>query len=982
MLHQYTEELLDGEQAFLPDISNAELNQDIAKLMTENVYKILRINLKTRLHDDILVRFSKDKEKESYSEYIDDWLKGFAKDSFVYEEDLGDFNRQTDLEFLREYFRTHDERLVIRYRRRQNDDYHWVKMILTKSITYTEEEPTIMLCIRDIEREVSEGVIENHALVDCFNISITEPDEERCIDLILEILINHYDADMAEVYQIKKGDVRNILFTYGKKQKTNEGEAWDEHFGFVKNYGLQLSGIKQRSRSSLLYHAVGLLIYNIVTTRENKRHKKRINDQFRVIQSLSTTFFTVYRVDVKTRMANVVSAPDYVLNLLGRVDNVEAIFEKEEKHLVIERDRAILHAFNDLDKWVDRLRDKDTISIEFEGPNKGWSRANLIVSRRDKDGNVIELLYAVQEINDQKRREQDYTQALSEALEEAKNASNAKSIFLSNMSHDIRTPLNAIIGYTNLAAAHIDEKERVQKYLHNITVANNHLLSLINSVLDMSRIESGRMQISPLKTDLKELLGELRHILMSDITGKGLQYSLDVSELTDSFVYCDSLRLNQILINLLGNAIKFTNPGGKVTLAVKSVSNNVLGYSRDDNRTTVEFVVSDTGIGIGEDFLEKLFEPFEREQNTTISGIQGTGLGLSITKRLVDLMDGDISVHSIVGEGTTFTIQIPFKLVGNEASEEDTYTPDTSYEDDAKVETPVESEPATKSESAVSSESIDESESAVENEPADESESVDENEPTDETESAAGASTSDESKDEKEVQPAEETSVHKPSSLEAGMDAIEEARKKALNMMLGLDRVPEKQVATEEKATDAQTESSKFKEDDKGTGVSLSGTETTTQESSDRLSGATTSEPIADNAGDELNGLSVLLVEDNAVNVEIARAILDDIHIDHEEALNGQEAIDMLQDRGAGYYDVVLMDIQMPIMNGYEASRAIRAFDNKELANIPIIAMTANVYAEDRLAAIHAGMNAHVQKPIDIQVLKNTIKETVFGSKH
>ncbi len=394
---------------------------------------------------------------------------------------------------------------------------------------------------------------------------------------------------------------------------------------------------------------------------------------------------------------------------------------------------------------------------------------------------------------------------IEDALLRAESASKAKTKFLSNMSHDIRTPMNAIIGFTTLALTHIDNKERVQGYLRKIDVSSNHLLSLINDVLDMSRIESGKIHLEETEFRLTDVIQELKNMLMLEMQSKNLKFHIDMEDASDGHIICDKLRLNQILLNLLSNAMKFTAPGGSVNVRISKM------LEADNGEAMYEFRVKDTGIGMSEEFQKHIFEPFERERTSTVSGVQGTGLGMAITKNLVEMMGGTISVVSKKDVGTEFTVQLPMKKV-----------------------------------------------------------------------SAKQAAALDNRK--KENTPAD---------------------------------------------------------------------------------------------GMSMKGKRLLLVEDNDLNREIAREILSEAGLIVEEAEDGSIAIDRLLEKGPGYYSFVLMDVQMPIMDGYTATQEIRSFENKELANIPIIAMTANAFEEDKREAMEAGMNAHVAKPIDVKQLMDAMESVL-----
>jgi len=391
---------------------------------------------------------------------------------------------------------------------------------------------------------------------------------------------------------------------------------------------------------------------------------------------------------------------------------------------------------------------------------------------------------------------------IEDALLRAESASEAKTRFLSNMSHDIRTPMNAIIGFTTLAMKHIDNKERVLGYLGRIAASSNHLLSLINDVLDMSRIESGRMHLEETECNLRDVMHELENMLTAEIHSRKLEFYIDMEDVSDVQVICDRLRLNQILLNLLGNAVKFTKPGGRISVQIFEK------MGKDVDKAIFEFCVKDTGIGMSEEFQKSLFVPFERERNSTASGIQGTGLGMAITKNIVEMMGGTISVISEKDVGTEFIVRLPLKKV------------------------------------------------------------------------SAGQA---------------ETAFRR-----------------------GENNMP-----------------------------------------ADRT---------------DMKGKRILLVEDNDLNREIAREILSEAGLLVDEAEDGSIAIDKLLEKGPGYYSLVLMDVQMPVMDGYTATQEIRSLENKELADIPIIAMTANAFEEDKRKALEVGMNAHIAKPIEVDRLLDELE--------
>jgi CheY-like chemotaxis protein/nitrogen-specific signal transduction histidine kinase len=523
--------------------------------------------------------------------------------------------------------------------------------------------------------------------------------------------------------------------------------------------------------------------------------------------------------------------------------------------------------------------------------------------------------------------EMEQKRQIEDALQLAENASRAKTVFLSNMSHDIRTPMNAIIGFTSLAKTYIDNTDRVRDYLEKISDSSMHLLSLVNDVLDMSRIESGRLHLDPTPCSLSDLMHNLRNILLPDIRERQLTFLMETENITDENVICDRLRLNQVLLNLIGNAMKFTPAGGSVTVELRELQGET------ENVPIYEFTVQDTGIGMSKAFVEHVFEAFERERNSTVSGIQGTGLGMSITKSIVDMMNGTISVQSVQGEGSTFTVRIPMQRVICENTEN------------------------------CSSQALHGIRALIVGE-----------------DSAACRSIA---------------SMLVQLGMEADFCVPEEAVRN-IRMENGMHygaclldwRLPEqyeietiRKIRHETEAPILLLSAYDFgdTEEAKKAGVTEFVPRPLFLSDLQRLL-LNALYPEEENTPQpaivrRIHGQRILLVEDNDLNREIAVEILRGAGFLVEEAENGSVAVEMIQKGGAGYYQLVLMDIQMPIMDGYTAAKTIRALEDKELSAIPIVAMTANAFAEDKQKAIAAGMNAHIAKPISVDNLLDTLEE-------
>ena len=529
-------------------------------------------------------------------------------------------------------------------------------------------------------------------------------------------------------------------------------------------------------------------------------------------------------------------------------------------------------------------------------------------------------------------------QALSEAVRAAETANKAKSTFLSNMSHDIRTPMNAIIGFTTLAVSNIDDKKRVRDYLGKILSSSNHLLSLINDILDMSRIESGKIHLEETEVSLSDVLHDLKTIISGQIHAKQLELYMDAMDVTNEDVYCDKTRLNQVLLNLLSNAVKFTPAGGTVSVRLKQLPGTAKGSA------LYEIWVKDNGIGMSQEFVKKIFSPFERERTSTVSRTQGTGLGMAITKNIVDMMGGTIEVQTAQGKGTEFIVRLPFRIQPEQhciekiaeleglkalVVDDDFNTCDSVTKMLVRV--------GMRSEWTLSG---------------------------------------------------REAVLRARQSMELGdafhayiidwrlpdMNGIEVTRQiRSLGddtPIIILTAYDWSDIEAEAKAAGVTAFCAKplFMSDIRETLMTAIG-----------QSQAGAEDSILPEAGSDFRGRCILLVEDNELNSEIAVEILNEYGFLVDTAKNGAEAVEKVKNSTPGNYDLVLMDVQMPVMNGYEATKEIRALDNPALAGITILAMTANAFDEDRKKALECGMDGFLSKPIVIEELISTLHDTLLG---
>jgi len=534
-------------------------------------------------------------------------------------------------------------------------------------------------------------------------------------------------------------------------------------------------------------------------------------------------------------------------------------------------------------------------------------------------------------IAEQKKALEEQQVLLEKALVQTEAANKAKTVFLSNMSHDIRTPMNAIIGFTRLALNNLEKPSVVKNYLEKTVVSSTHLLSLINDILDMSRIESGKIVLEDVNCSLSEIMHDLNTIILGEANVKHQKLCMDSFNIRNENVVCDKLRLHQVLINLLSNAVKFTPVGGNIHVLVRQTATH-------DNVGSYEFHVKDDGIGMSPEFLKVLYEPFERERTSTLSKTQGTGLGMSITKKIVDMMGGTIDVTSAPGKGTEYVVRLDLKI-------QETSVDLTSLQKLQNARALVVESDYNACSSATQllrhlgmrAEWTMYGNEAV----LLMYESVKRGEPY--------------------------------SVIIVDCDMLDMG---AIDVVREIRRIP-----VEEKPVIIMTsyDWTEIEKEARTAGVTdFISKPLFLSEFRDTLARGIGVLPCIDKNDSEepldFTGKKILLVEDNELNQEIAQSLLEDMGLVVDCLDDGSLAVEKLKTVEPNAYDLILMDVQMPVMNGLEAAHCIRAMDSEYLKNVPIIAMTANAFDEDRKAAIDAGMNDHIAKPIDVAKLKKVLK--------
>lgn len=672
-------------------------------------------------------------------------------------------------------------------------------------------------------------------------------------------------------------------------------------------------------------------------TAQKIREKNREQHHMELVQALSIDYSLVCFYDLETGKGFPLRKEENTKQKFGDAFHEEMSYQKSMEqyiaHYVYEEDKEVLSQAVMPDKLITELSEKNICCVNYRTNGKRTEYFQLKIVRAGTWNKSRGIVLGFHSVDEEIRGEMEKKSLLEDALAQANRASKAKSVFLSNMSHDIRTPMNAIVGFTTLAITHIDYKEQVEEYLKKIKTSGEHLLSLINDVLDMSRIESGKMHLEEKPCSLPEVLHGLCNILQADVRAKQLELHMDTVDVLNEEIYCDKLRLNQVLLNLIGNSVKYTASGGVISMRVIEKMGAPEGYAN------YEFHIKDNGIGMSEEFVKHIFEPFEREENTTMSGIQGTGLGMAITKNIVDMMNGYIEVKSEQGVGTEFIVKFTFRLYSG--MREPLVIPELKncralvVDDDFNT---CDSVSYMLQQIGMRVEWTLSGKEAV-------------------------------LRTRQAVMRNDNFSVYMIDWLLPDMNGVEVTRRIRQEVgenvpIIVLTAYDWSNIEEEAKAAGVTTFCSKP--------LFLSGLRkclNSVMAAENKGELAASKESVCIKTG------RILLAEDNELNQEIAMAILEDSGFTVEVAGNGKIAVEKLEASEVGYYQLVLMDVQMPVMNGYEATKAIRSLKNQDLATIPIIAMTANAFEEDKQEAIRCGMNGHIAKPIDVDVLFETLRK-------
>ena len=735
------------------------------------------------------------------------------------------------------------------------------------------------------------------------------------------------------------GIVRNVYFHH-------MDNGWTGILTIPKNQILSGSDTFYYICALLIIVGVAVFVFQLVREYGNQKRnqalegeKSKMEAQARVYQnamdSTARACRAIYYIYLKDNICDTVY-PHYEEGTKRESFN-DKIAKSMHDGIIAEEHIVLVKEFLDVDNIRKKLSDKDHMELQFErkkqdGEGYEWCSIAITVAEKEA-GELSAITIAIRSIDDMIRREETQKEMLAQAVERAEAANHAKSDFLSRMSHDIRTPMNAILGMTSVAAMHIDEKERVLDALEKITISGKHLLGLINEVLDMSRIESGKVSLTEGSFNLSDTIESLLTVFRSQMDLKGLALNAGIVKLEHENVVGDEQHLQQIFMNIMGNAVKFTPSGGKISIHIEEKPSNIEGYG------CYEFIFEDTGIGMEPDYIQKIFEPFSRAADSRTGKIEGTGLGMSIAVNIARMMRGDIKVESELGKGSKFAVIVYLKLDDMTAADLAVYNGlHVLVVDDE--ETACESSCEMLRSLGMEAEYVFSGEEALERISAEDGKRFtvvildwkmpgkDGVEATRDIRKIAGDDISI------IIQSAYDWADIEAEALDAGVDAFigkplfKSRLVRVLREALGLDH--------EEKVS-----------------------------------------PLETYGQQDFTGKRVLLVEDNEINIEVAKELLSMVGIQVEMAVNGQLAVDAVTEKEPGYFDLIFMDIQMPVMNGYEAAKAIRASGREDLEKIPIVAMTADAFADDIRKAEEAGMNDHISKPVDIERLQEALRKWI-----
>ena len=799
------------------------------------------------------------------------------------------------------------------------------------AVTFSNDNILDLLSISAFDSKSDNYVINGEGRI-IFNGSSFRNTENRFYNVV-NYLENNSDLTNQKLLSLEKSWTEGSMITLSTKIESVPYYLVSvplEQSGWIL-VGMVDAGVVNKNINQLQNLTMGLgfsvsalllvILFSIVVTSYIKT-KKRQQDEIMFRDSL----FSDLSQNVNDVFVILEEKTDEVVYVTPNIDSVLGVKEEDVKKDIasidgINGDRLIAANLIELNK-----KDKISWTQEYLNNDIGETRYLEITAYHTEFGSLKRIVIVISDRSEERKLQN----ALSSSLEIAKNANAAKSNFLANMSHDIRTPMNAIVGYSTLLIKDADDKNKVIEIGKKITYSSQHLLSLINDVLDMSKIESGRTSLNSDKVDVSEVINNISEIVLVQTKSKKQSFEIKTKGNIPSYIYADKLRLTQILLNLLSNAVKYTEKNGTISLVVE-------GYGNNGQTSHLRFIVSDNGQGMSREFIEKIFEPFSRETNSMTNKIQGTGLGMSITKSIIDLMGGTIDIQSELGKGSVFTVDLIFSVPLDE--NDDNFFADHEI---TRVLVGDDEIDITENIQSILSDAGLECDAAIGG-----LESVD-----------------------KATRAYEDNNSYDVIILDwkmPDMDGVECVRR--IRKEIGKD-VPIFVLSS--------YDVSEIEDEAKKAGVDLFLPKPFFLSNFQRVldtyyqNKANTEEE--ENNSNDFSGVKILVAEDNEINAEIITELLDSIGIKCVIAEDGLEALKVFTEESPDEFDMIFMDIQMPIMDGYESAIRIRASNNTRAKSIPIIAMTANAFEDDVKASMASGMNAHISKPIDFERLKSIIK--------
>ncbi|MCM1162132.1 MAG: ATP-binding protein [Roseburia sp.] len=831
----YTKDVHDAYREGLEQEDINIRNQEVIRSLGEQNFGIYTIDLDTGIVN--IVR-TNDKVQSDISSKFQMWdalMESHVRKE-LHKAYQDEFMQRFSLDALRKAWNTGEEKIELLCQRQVNGCYRYLSAIayfnrqkkkknyavvalqdtdeqLRREVKHTQNDMRLAALIKSRYSVINTVDLESGQCERVYLNQMNGADSSQSGDYAYHIK----DAISTYVHEEDIETFQNFLSLEHLRKKALETEDFIEE---VCQYRIK-NPIRWIEEHVLYIRQNDTVLVNILGrdfTKEKLREEEAIHaaqEKIYIINSLSSLFFATYYVDLENDTFRAVTQLKKVGKILGDEANYTAGLKTYAETFIHPDDRKEyleLMGYQNLSRTL--CKEHPYIAVEYRKIQKGkegaeecgWIRATAVLAQTNNDGNPKTALYVAQDVTEIKQKEEREQRALKEACDAANHANAAKSEFLSRMSHDIRTPMNGIIGMTTIAGNHLDDKERVLDCLNKITVSGRHLLSLINEVLDMSKIESGKIDLAEESFAISDVIHNLEVMIRPSAQEKGHKLKIHPMEITHENVLGDAMRLQQVFMNILGNSVKYTPSGGILELKVSEKPSKEQGYG------CYEFIFQDNGIGMDEEFVKQIFEPFSRAEDSRISKIEGTGLGMTIAQNIVRMMNGRIHVESSPGNGSKFTVTIFLKLQDK-------------------------------------------------------------------------------------------------ASFNAGQrKAVQEAPSEKSFQELSFDNC------------------------------------------------------------------RILLVEDNEINREIAEEIIGSTGVLVESVTNGREAVEQFLEKEAGYYNLIFMDIQMPIMDGYDATREIRKLPKKDALSIPIIAMSANAFTEDIIASREAGMNEYITKPLDMEQLMSCME--------